>query len=782
MVKKKNNDQILDHEKVKKTRKKKVKHICKAIKFDDVKCTNNAIIEEKYCGRHDYYLDFSDEDIEKMKNGTLGKCIKHYKWIPTDTECLKCIEDKQKKEAGKCIALNYKMKKCEYKKDKNINYCKRHSYLLEFSEENLQKIKNGKMNACSRCNHWHLGTNSKRCDSCVGNTKITNEKKTAKIKKTSIKCKAIDRHGVQCKRNQFNKTNYCDRHAHWNKYTDEQIKNNFKLCSDCKTVRFILDGFKTCNKCHNRAQVNRTIIKEENTKLPGCDVCGNLRKDNTKYCGKHAKYIVKNQIEKDGMKVCSNFKKRKCVGELDKNSKYSKCNNCRKRERNSFGSCYARNKRSAETRDINWSIDQEHFNKVLNKPCYTCGKINKRGWNGCRRIKSNKGFIEQNLVPTCYRCSRMRTTLNIEDYIQHCTNIVTNLGKINNNSSTDMEYIICTFPSSSYNKYKKSAKNRGKEFKLTKKEFNKIVNNPCYMCGVEGEGDETNGVDRFDNTKGYVLDNCKPCCKVCNIVKRDFVFDDVINKAMDVYKFSINSSKKYVNDELEDDYSDDGESSVSDIEEIFEIDNYSDTSDIEEFIDIEVDDFIVTARSNKLNSKGKRKKPIKFIRSKSDSDQESKQESEYEDIDGTKCGKCRKVKTNDNFIGNNGQSTVNCKNCRNKYKKFDAGRIKKKKYNPQHSIDYRKRQKESLGVVKYKKQNADNMKKYRDKKKETKSPKKQKTPEEIRESNRIKVAKYRAKLRANKEPKQKKTPEEIKENNKRRQQKWRDKQKANTTT
>jgi hypothetical protein len=25
-----------------------------------------------------------------------------------------------------------------------------------------------------------------------------------------------------------------------------------------------------------------------------------------------------------------------------------------------------------------------------------------------------------------------------------------------------------------------------------------------------------NGIDRIENTKGYSIDNCAPCCKICN--------------------------------------------------------------------------------------------------------------------------------------------------------------------------------------------------------------------------------------------------------------------------
>ena len=50
---------------------------------------------------------------------------------------------------------------------------------------------------------------------------------------------------------------------------------------------------------------------------------------------------------------------------------------------------------------------------------------------------------------------------------------------------------------------------------LSESEFDSITGKACYYCGNEGP----NGIDRLDNTRGYVLDNCVPCCKHCNYVK-----------------------------------------------------------------------------------------------------------------------------------------------------------------------------------------------------------------------------------------------------------------------
>lgn len=82
-----------------------------------------------------------------------------------------------------------------------------------------------------------------------------------------------------------------------------------------------------------------------------------------------------------------------------------------------------------------------------------------------------------------------------------------------------------------FSHYIRSAQDRNISFELTKEEVRSLIEQECYYCGqkpverytAEGCAGKYawNGIDRVDNTKGYVLDNCVPCCKQCNFSKRD---------------------------------------------------------------------------------------------------------------------------------------------------------------------------------------------------------------------------------------------------------------------
>lgn len=77
--------------------------------------------------------------------------------------------------------------------------------------------------------------------------------------------------------------------------------------------------------------------------------------------------------------------------------------------------------------------------------------------------------------------------------------------------------------------YKKSARLRNIEFNLNNEEFYNMTKQNCYYCDVPPAQIKRaklhygeylyNGIDRVDNTKGYINTNCVPCCKECNYNK-----------------------------------------------------------------------------------------------------------------------------------------------------------------------------------------------------------------------------------------------------------------------
>lgn len=77
--------------------------------------------------------------------------------------------------------------------------------------------------------------------------------------------------------------------------------------------------------------------------------------------------------------------------------------------------------------------------------------------------------------------------------------------------------------------YQGQARRRKIGFNLSKDEFKKITSQNCFYCGNVPTNEyknkcwngsyKYNGIDRIDNTQGYIKDNIVPCCFICNIMK-----------------------------------------------------------------------------------------------------------------------------------------------------------------------------------------------------------------------------------------------------------------------
>ncbi|MCK4640635.1 MAG: hypothetical protein KAU06_04795 [Candidatus Marinimicrobia bacterium] len=84
-------------------------------------------------------------------------------------------------------------------------------------------------------------------------------------------------------------------------------------------------------------------------------------------------------------------------------------------------------------------------------------------------------------------------------------------------------------------KERKRAGKKGHEFTITLQDVEDIIFQDCYYCGkkpaqkVERDEKLYNGIDRFDNDKGYVRENLVPACGKCNRRKRQADFQEYLD-------------------------------------------------------------------------------------------------------------------------------------------------------------------------------------------------------------------------------------------------------------
>ena len=94
-----------------------------------------------------------------------------------------------------------------------------------------------------------------------------------------------------------------------------------------------------------------------------------------------------------------------------------------------------------------------------------------------------------------------------------------------------------------FNNYRNNAKGRNLEFSLTIEDVKKILELPCHYCGTEPQvrgrhNVPMNGIDRVDNSVGYVLTNIVPCCKMCNMMKKGHSEKDFLHHIKKIYHFN----------------------------------------------------------------------------------------------------------------------------------------------------------------------------------------------------------------------------------------------------
>lgn len=136
-------------------------------------------------------------------------------------------------------------------------------------------------------------------------------------------------------------------------------------------------------------------------------------------------------------------------------------------------------------------------------------EINSRGWNLCRVCRVQKPLAE---------FSRDGRTGRYNARCKKCRYATRGMRHYTETKHT---------PKRRFDTYKGMAKQRGHLFELTYSEFLVFWQKPCSYCG---DSIKTIGIDRLDNTVGYTVENCVPCCETCNKMKRMQTKDEFLDR------------------------------------------------------------------------------------------------------------------------------------------------------------------------------------------------------------------------------------------------------------
>ena len=144
---------------------------------------------------------------------------------------------------------------------------------------------------------------------------------------------------------------------------------------------------------------------------------------------------------------------------------------------------------------------------------------------------------EQIVCPTC---NQIRTTRSHDKKDKRCKPCYSEAQKLKPNQDSTYKVLIASV--------KGGAKRRGYEYGLSFDEFKDIVSKPCYWCGIQpsmknpkGERMPTlpapaHGIDRIDNSIGYVYNNCVASCQTCNTAKNSNTSEQFLNWIKRIHK------------------------------------------------------------------------------------------------------------------------------------------------------------------------------------------------------------------------------------------------------
>lgn len=105
-----------------------------------------------------------------------------------------------------------------------------------------------------------------------------------------------------------------------------------------------------------------------------------------------------------------------------------------------------------------------------------------------------------------------------------------------------------------YTLYRRTAVKRGLEFAVAESDFFALIAANCHYCNAppanvskreRGRGTFTyNGVDRIDSKRGYVADNMRSCCWVCNRMKNVLSEQEFLRHIERIYKWTASSKQQ----------------------------------------------------------------------------------------------------------------------------------------------------------------------------------------------------------------------------------------------
>jgi len=253
------------------------------------------------------------------------------------------------------------------------------------------------------------------------------------------------------------------------------------------------------------------------------------------------------QIEKKGIEKYLEDNAKQAKAWRDKNPE--KCLEANEKKKCNIKIHYDNYIRDANKKNIKIELTFDEFVEIVISPCYFCGIIQDKGFNGIDKMNYNKNYIKENSISCCTICNFMKGTLTPNVFLGRTEHILTYQGYIE--GKLHPEYFPDHNGSSFSEYYKRAIYKLNKSFELTHTDYLNLIMKDCYICGKQSNNKHKNGIDRIDNNEGYTKDNVRSCCGECNYSKNDLDLSDYFNKLNEIYNYQKKTSSmatKYLDD------------------------------------------------------------------------------------------------------------------------------------------------------------------------------------------------------------------------------------------
>jgi hypothetical protein len=189
---------------------------------------------------------------------------------------------------------------------------------------------------------------------------------------------------------------------------------------------------------------------------------------------------------------------------------------------------YAAYKKDAITRYNSYLNINDWWN-LIRQPCIYCGGYDNH--NGIDRVDNNVGYQLDNTVSCCKICNFIKGTDEITEFMGRLERL-SQFYQTWTKRISNIDYREIQSKGSRACRSKARAIKHGISFDISYRYYDYLVTLPCVYCN-----DVSTGLDRIDNTKGYITGNIAPSCRQCNVGKNDLTLETFYNYAHNMTMF-----------------------------------------------------------------------------------------------------------------------------------------------------------------------------------------------------------------------------------------------------